>query len=93
MTRNCQSQPAVKLPSSVITVLRVVAIVAALLVSAAIVRAQEDGTPAQRKACRPDVFRLCGVYVPRPGPITRCLERNIDRLSEPCRAVFEGRLR
>jgi hypothetical protein len=72
--------------------LRTAAIVALLLAIGGGVHA-DDGTPAQRKACRPDVFRLCGVFIPREVPITRCLEHNMDRLSEACRAVFEGRLR
>ena len=50
-------------------------------------------TYAQRQACKPDVFRLCSAFIPRREQITMCLERNFPRLSEPCRAVFEGRLR
>ncbi len=72
--------------------LQTAVIVALLLAIGGTVHA-DDGTPAQRRACRPDVFRLCGVFIPREVPITRCLERNMDRLSEACRAVFEGRLR
>jgi hypothetical protein len=65
---------------------------ALLLASGGALQAQDD-TYAQRQACKPDVFRLCSVFIPRRGPITQCLERNFQRLSEPCRAVFEGRLR
>jgi hypothetical protein len=68
-------------------------IVMLLLAGCGALRAQDSGTPAQRKACRPDVFRLCGPFIPREGPITKCLEANMERLSEPCRAVFEGRLK
>jgi hypothetical protein len=71
---------------------RTALILAALVASGGALQAQED-TYAQRQACRPDVFRLCSVYIPRRGPITDCLQRNFDRLSQDCRAVFEGRLR
>ena len=66
-----------------------------LLASSGLLHAAQDvqETYAQRQACKPDVFRLCSVFIPRRAPITDCLERNMSRLSEPCRAVFEGRLR
>ena len=52
--------------------------------------AQENrGTPEQQQACTPDVFRLCGAYIPDPGRITACLRQNTPLLSDPCRAVFE----
>ena len=54
--------------------------------------AAEPGTPAQKRACRPDVYRLCAAEIPSVRAITRCLERNMSRLSPDCRAVFEGRL-
>jgi hypothetical protein len=55
--------------------------------------AQEHrGTPAQRKACRPDVWRLCAAEIPNARAITRCLERNKPRLSADCQAVFDGTL-
>jgi hypothetical protein len=56
-------------------------------------RAAEDGTPAQRRACRPDVFKLCSEWIPKHDAITYCLQKNIDRLSRDCRAVMEGKLR
>jgi hypothetical protein len=51
------------------------------------VRAQ-DGTPAQRNACKPDVFRLCAEFIPDRDAITACLERNVPKLNPDCRAVF-----
>jgi hypothetical protein len=54
--------------------------------------AAEPGTPAQKRACRPDVYRLCAAEIPSVRAITRCLERNMSRLNPDCRAVFEGRL-
>lgn len=53
----------------------------------------EEGTRAQRGACKPDVFRLCGEFIPDHAAITACLERKLDELSPGCRAVFEGRLK
>jgi len=67
-------------------------IVALLLASGGLLHAEQESY-AQRQACKPDVFRLCSAFIPRRDPITQCLERNFDRLSEPCRAVFEDRLR
>lgn len=46
------------------------------------------GTPAQRKACTPDVHRLCAGERPSVSRITACLRRKKDRLSDACRAVF-----
>jgi hypothetical protein len=48
------------------------------------------GTPAQQAACRPDVFRLCAGEIPNVRAITRCLERNMSRLSPACQSVFAG---
>jgi hypothetical protein len=72
--------------------LRAAAIAALLLASGGVLQAEEE-TYAQRQACKPDVFKLCSAFIPRRKPITECLERNYSRLSEPCRAVFDGRLR
>lgn len=47
------------------------------------------GTPAQRKACTPDVYRLCAEEIPSVARITSCLRRKKDSLSAACRAVFE----
>ena len=50
--------------------------------------AQYRGTPGQRSACTPDVFRLCAEEIPDSGAITACLKRNRARLSTSCGAVF-----
>lgn len=50
----------------------------------------EEGTLAQRRACEPDVFRLCNEFIPDHAAITNCLGRNKARLNPDCRAVFEG---
>jgi hypothetical protein len=43
---------------------------------------------AQQDACRPDVFRLCGSYIPDVGRIVACLRGNEARLSEACHQVM-----
>jgi hypothetical protein len=53
----------------------------------------EPGTPAQKAACRPDVYRLCAAEIPNVRDITRCLQRKMSQLNPNCRAVFEGTLR
>ena len=47
------------------------------------------GTPEQRKACTPDVYRLCAGEIPNVRAITACLRRQKASLSEACRVVFE----
>ena len=52
--------------------------------------AQHPGTPAQKRACRPDVYRLCAGEIPNVNAIVRCLKANASRLSPDCRAVFSN---
>ena len=47
------------------------------------------GTPEQRRACTPDVYRLCAGEIPNVRAITACLRRQKASLSEACRAFFE----
>ena len=47
-----------------------------------------QGTMTQEDGCRPDVFRLCGSYIPDVGQIVACLRCNEARLSEACRQVM-----
>jgi hypothetical protein len=47
------------------------------------------GTPEQRRACTPDVYRLCPGEIPNVRAITSCLRRQKASLSDACRAVFE----
>ncbi len=47
------------------------------------------GTPEQRRACRPDVYRLCPGEIPNVRAITACLRRQKAGLSASCRTVFE----
>jgi hypothetical protein len=46
-------------------------------------------TPEQKRACTPDVYRLCPAEIPNVRAITSCLRRQKAVLSEACRAVFE----
>ena len=46
-------------------------------------------TPQQKKACTPDVYRLCAGEIPNVRAITACLRRQKASLSNACRAVFE----
>jgi hypothetical protein len=48
-------------------------------------------TPSEKKACTPDVYRLCAGEIPNVRAITACLRRQKASLSEACRAVFEQR--
>ena len=50
--------------------------------------ASAQGTEQQRQACTPDVFRLCGAYMPDADRITACLRGNGPQLSRPCHDVF-----
>jgi hypothetical protein len=47
------------------------------------------GTPEQRRACTPDVYRLCAGEIPNVRAITACLRRQKASLSPECAAVFE----
>ena len=46
-------------------------------------------TPEQKRACTPDVYRLCAGEIPNVKAITACLRRRKGNLSDACRAVFE----
>jgi hypothetical protein len=46
-------------------------------------------TPEQKRACTPDVYRLCAGEIPNVRAITACLRRQRSNLSDACRAVFE----
>ena len=50
--------------------------------------AMAQGTERERDACTPDVFRLCGAYIPDADQITACLRNSGARLSRPCYDVF-----
>ncbi|WP_047307524.1 hypothetical protein [Rhodopseudomonas palustris] len=50
--------------------------------------AQDQGTAAQREACTPDAFRLCGQFIPDASRIESCLREAGPRLSPACYVVF-----
>jgi hypothetical protein len=50
--------------------------------------AQQRGTEAQREACTPDAFRLCGQFIPDASRIESCLREAGPRLSPACYVVF-----
>jgi hypothetical protein len=45
-------------------------------------------TPDQRRACTPDVYRLCAGEIPSVPKITACLRRKKASLSDACRAAM-----
>ena len=49
----------------------------------------QQGTPEQRRACTPDVYRLCAGEIPNVRAITACLRRQKTSLRPACAAVFE----
>lgn len=51
--------------------------------------AQYQGTADQRRACTPDVYRLCAGEIPNVRAITACLRRKQASLSPACAAAFE----
>jgi hypothetical protein len=48
-----------------------------------------QGTPEQRRACTPDVYRFCAGEIPNVRAITSCLRRNRANLSDACRNAFD----
>ena len=50
--------------------------------------AQDQGTPEQQEACKPDVFHLCSNFIPDADRITACLRGNEPQLSQSCHDVF-----
>ena len=48
----------------------------------------QQGTPEQRRACTPDVYRLCAGEIPNARAITACLRRQKASLSSASAAVF-----
>ena len=47
-----------------------------------------QGTPEQQAACQPDVFRLCGNFIPNVEPIIACLRANEPNLNPACHDVM-----
>jgi hypothetical protein len=51
--------------------------------------AAAQGRPEQRRACTPDVYRLCAGEIPNARAIAACLRRQKGSLSPACAAVFD----
>lgn len=51
--------------------------------------AQDRGSYEDQQACTPDVFRLCGAYIPNVGEIVNCLKTERRNLSPACRLVMD----
>lgn len=67
---------------------RVSAVAFLLTLSVSGAAVAQQGTPEQRKACTPDVYRLCAGEIPNVRAITACLRRQRSNLSPNCAAVF-----
>jgi hypothetical protein len=68
--------------------MRILLIGASLVCIATAPAAAQDGTPAARRACTPDVFRLCEAFIPDHARIAACLQQHKKQLSAKCRMVF-----
>ena len=64
-------------------------LLAAASAGAASAQQNYSATPEQRKACTPDVYRLCAGEIPSAPKITACLRAKKASLSPACAAVFE----
>jgi len=49
----------------------------------------EQGTPEERAACRPDVRRFCHA-IEEGGDFLSCLQEHREKLSRACREVLES---
>ena len=75
--------------SSLVTSRRLAAAIGLGLILASATSAFAIGTPEQRRACTPDVYRLCAGEIPNVGAITACLQPHRGSLSEACRAAMQ----
>jgi hypothetical protein len=76
----------VKVHSAIIISPLAATIAVALVASSTAVHAYKV-TEAQRKACTPDVYRLCKSEIPNVERIVACMKANRSRLSPECEAV------
>jgi hypothetical protein len=70
------------------TITAAAALVLVTAVAPGIAAAQSQGSDEARRACTPDVFRLCSEFIPDAGKITACLKAKRDQLSPACAKVF-----
>ena len=74
--------------------LKIATLVALVLIgatSSSFAFTSKDGSEEARQACTPDVFRLCGAFIPDANKITACLKNNKKNLSPACKAVFSSK--
>lgn len=70
---------------------RIILICALSIAASGAAWSQENrGTPEQRMACTPDVWRLCSDRIPDVNGIVACLRANSSQLSSACRTAFEA---
>ena len=50
--------------------------------------AMAAGTYEERRDCRSDAMKFCGEFIPDVKRITECMEKNMKKLSAPCRKHF-----
>ena len=50
--------------------------------------ASRAATAEERRACTPDVFRLCSSEIPNVDRIVACMKRERPKLSPACAKVF-----
>jgi hypothetical protein len=59
-----------------------------LFTLAGVVSAVAQGSDEERRACTPDVMRLCREYIPSVDRIVACLNARRDELSPACQLVM-----
>jgi hypothetical protein len=80
-----QQVPIMTVPAIRRAALPVLAVLALVATTAA---SHAAGTYEQRRACRADAMKFCRDQVPNVKRVTACMEKNIRKLSPPCRAQF-----
>jgi len=78
-----------KAVSTLVTLRRIVAAGSLGLTLISATSAFAIGTPEQRRACTPDVYRLCAGEIPNVRAITACLQRQKSNLTSACRAAMD----
>ncbi len=66
----------------------IVALTLAASVAPSFAATKNQGSEEARRACTPDVFRLCSEFIPNADKITACLKAKQSQLSPACKAVF-----
>jgi hypothetical protein len=59
-----------------------------VVASARSAAAADQASERERRACTPDVFRLCSEFIPDAARITHCLQKKVRLLNPECRSVF-----